>query len=355
MQELLRELVLADAPPGRENEVRDIVVRELEPISDELTIDVLGNVIARKSGVSDKTFMLIAHQDEDWALMVKHIDKSGFLRFTRLVGHRWNFLGQRVTIHGVKGKRIGVIGLKAPHLIPVEIQEQGYKPEFDKMFIDTGARTKEIALNQGLAIGQFVTAHKRFEELANGRLVGNCFDDRAGLAVMIEVMRQIHEITPAMNLVAVASVQEELGTRGAPPAAFSIQPDYAIALDVAPTGDQPNLSFSQVPVELGKGPTLLIADQNGATSTDLNSWVTGVAENHHIPLQRVTLRPPIHYGTDAAAVELTRKGCKTTALLIPTRYFHTTNSVIDKADLEVIVQLLVESIYTFDRLLEFTS
>jgi endoglucanase len=128
-----------------------------------------------------------------------------------------------------------------------------------------------------------------------------------------------------MNVVVVASVQEELGTRGARPAAFSVEPDYAVALDVSPTGDHPNIKEGLVPVRLGEGPVLLMADQYHVTSHLLNTWIQEVAKTHQLPLQGVALRSPVHFGTDAAAVELTKSGSRVTALLVPTRYFHTTN------------------------------
>lgn len=352
MQELLRELVLADAPPGRENEVREIVIRELEPLVDDLRVDSLGNVIVSKSGQKDSTFMLIAHQDEDWALLLTHIDDNGFLRFTRLVGHRWDILGRRVVIHGNQGKRKGIVGLAAPHMIPVKELQQGYRPDFEKMFIDCGARSAKEARSMGFEVGQFVTAEKDFVELANDRFRGNCFDDRTGIVSMIETFRRIHRNQLTMNVVGVASVQEELGTRGAGPAAFGVEPDFAIALDVSPTGDHPNTKPSLVPVKLGEGPVLLMADQFHVTSQVMNTWITAVAQKHQIPLQEVALRAPVHFGTDAAAVEVTKSGSQTTAILVPTRYFHTANSVIQQSDLESTVQILVKCLGSLDELRE---
>jgi putative aminopeptidase FrvX len=350
MLKLLQELVLADAPPGRENEVRDIILRELDALVDTVYVDTLGNVIAKRKGKVEKSFMLVAHQDEDWALLVTHIDEEGFLRFTRLVGHRWNVLGQRVTIHGRKGKKRGIVGLTAPHLIPTEELEKGYQPDFDKMFIDCGAQNIAEAKELGFDIGQYVTAEKHFEELVNGRLVGNCFDNRAGLAVMIEVFRRLRTRNLAMNVVGVASVQEELGTRGAGPAAYRVDPAFVVALDVSLTGDHPTIKEGVVPVRLGQGPVLLKADQFHVTSHSLNTWMATIALTHRIPLQEVALRAPIHFGTDAAAVEVTKSGCLATALLVPTRYFHTTNSVLQYSDLEHTVQLLVECVQSLDQL-----
>ena len=325
-------------------------MRELSPLVESVEVDSWGNVIARRDAASDKTFMLIAHQDEDWALLTTHIDEEGFVRFTRLVGHRWNLLGQRVFIHGKRRKIPGVVGLPAPHLIPVPDQERGYKPRFEDMFIDCGARTAQDATQLGLGIGQFVTGHKHLSDLANGRLIGNCFDNRVGVTMMIETMRRIKGQGLAMNLVAVASVQEELGTRGAAPATFAVGPDYAIALDVSPTGDHPNIKANLVPVRLGKGPAVLQADQYHVTSQSMNDWLRRVAATQNLPLQSVALRTPINFGTDAAAVELAKKGCRVTALLLPTRYFHTTNGVIDYVDLETTVQLLVHSIQALSEL-----
>ncbi|MFX1402910.1 MAG: M42 family metallopeptidase [Promethearchaeota archaeon] len=352
MRDLLRELVLADAPPGCENEVREIVIRELEPLVDDLRIDTLGNIIATQKGQKQKTFTLIAHQDEDWVLLLTHVSNEGYLRFNRLVGHRWNILGQRVTIHSNQGKKPGVVGLTAPHIIPLEEYQEGYRPEFDQMFIDCGAKSAEEARVLGFEIGQYVTAEKHLIEFSNGRLLGNCFDDRVGLVAMIETFRKIQNEELPMRVVGVASVQEELGTRGAGPAAFGVEPDFALALDVSPTGDHPNIKAGLVPVKLGEGPVLLKADQFHVTSSLLNSWISAVAERHRLPLQEVALRAPIHFGTDAAAVEVVKSGSKATSLLIPARYFHTTNELIQYSDLETTVHLLVECVRSLGQLRE---
>ncbi len=342
--------MLADAPPGRENEVREIVIRELEPLVDELHVDTLGNVIGTRTGRTEKTIMLIAHQDEDWALLLTYISNEGYLRFNRLIGHRWNILGQRITIHGQQGKTPGVVGLSAPHIIPLNEYQQGYEPDFDKMFIDCGAQSAEEARAMGLEIGQYVTAEKHLQELTNERLLGNCFDDRVGLVAMIETFRRIRSETLPMRVVGVASVQEELGTRGAGPAAFGVEPDFVIALDVSPTGDHPNIKAGLVPARLGDGPVLLKADQFHVTSPLMNSWIITVAEQHGLSLQEVALRAPIHFGTDAAAVEVVKSGSKATSLLVPARYFHTTNELIQYSDLEATVHLLVECIRSLDQL-----
>jgi endoglucanase len=123
-----------------------------------------------------------------------------------------------------------------------------------------------------------------------------------------------------------------------------------VALDISPTGDHPNIKSGLVPVSLGQGPVLLKADQFHVTSGSMNSWITTVAEKHKIPLQEVALRAPIHFGTDAAAVEVIKSGSQTTALLVPTRYFHTTNSVIQFSDLELTMQLVVECLQSLEQL-----
>jgi endoglucanase len=352
MRKLLRELVLADGPPGRENEVRKIVERELKPLVDEVRVDVLGNIIGTREGDADKSFMLVAHQDEDWALLVTFIDEEGFLRFTRLVGHRWNILGQQVTIHANQGKKTGVVGLSAPHIIPLDTYRQGYKPEFDQMFIDCGTKSDKEAQALGLAIGQYATAKKNVVELTNDRLLGNCFDDRVGLVTMIETFRRIQKEKLPMKVVGLASVQEELGTRGAGPAAFGVEPDFAIALDVSPTGDHPNIKSGLIPVKLGHGPVLLKADQFHVTSGLMNTYIANVAEKHQIPLQEVALGAPIHFGTDAAAVEVAKSGSKATSLLVPARYFHTANGMIQFSDVESTVHLLVECVKSLGQLRE---
>jgi endoglucanase len=218
------------------------------------------------------------------------------------------------------------------------------------MFIDCGLRSRADAEAVGLEVGQYVTAFKHFEELHEGRLLGNCFDNRVGVAVMIETMRRIEKLKPDKTVVAVASVQEELGTRGAQVAAYQINPDYAIALDVAPTNDHPGASSRIIPAELGGGPVLLRADQFGVTSVAFTDWLAAIADTLNLACQSLALRAPINFGTDAGAIELARGGCKVSAILMPTRYFHTSKSVVDFSDLEGTVKLLVGSIKSLGAL-----
>ena len=327
--EVLKKLCEAHATPGYEDEVRNIISNELKNY--EQTMDKLGNLIVRK-GEGKKKLMLASHMDEI-GLMVKHIDKNGFIRFTTLGGFfDQTLLNQRVIIHTKKGRVYGVIGSKPPHLMKED--ERKKVVEYKDMFIDIGAEKKEAGVN----IGDYITFDRDFKELINGFITGKAFDDRLGCYILIEVLKKA---APKVELYGVATVQEEVGLKGARTSAFKVYPDYAIAIDVTTAGYYPGVREEESNVKLGKGPTISIVDAKGRgliSHPKVRELLIETAKELNIPYQ---LEVGEGGTTDATAIHLTREGIPSGVVSIPTRYIHSPVEVAKLEDIENTIKLLV--------------
>ncbi len=344
VRELLKKLSNAHGLSGSEGSVMAIVKRELKNHVDEIHDDPLGNLITVKKG-NDFKVMLAAHADEI-GLMVKSIDEKGFLRFVTLGG--WyppTLYNQRVILHGAKGPVPGVLGGKPPHKMDEEERKKGVK--VDDLFIDIGARDREEAEAAGIEIGTPGTMDRQVVELVNGRMTGKAFDNRAGVAVLV---RTLQKVRSPFTIYGVFTVQEEVGLKGARTSAYSIDPDCAVATDVTFPGDHPGIDQKDVPVELGKGPIITIADASGRgliASRAMVAWLKDTAKKHDIPVQ---LEVGSGGTTDATAIHLERGGIPSTTLSVPTRYIHSPVEVLDPTDIENAVELLVQALKTRPKL-----
>ncbi len=333
MFELVKKLCEAHGISGYEDEIREIVREELEDYVDEVKVDRLGNVICVKKGDEFRQ-MIAAHVDEI-GFMVKHIDDKGFLRITPIGG--WfsqTVLNQRVVVHGKKGKIYGVIGCKPPHLMRDE--ERKKVVEIRDMFVDVGAESKDEVLDMGIEVGTPVTIDRSVVKLGK-RITGKAFDDRLGLAVMIEVMKNVDTDS---TVYAVGTVQEEVGLKGARVSAFSLNPDVAVVLDVAPATDFPGGESAHMDVRLGKGPVITVADASGRgliASKRVLEWLRSSAEKVGVEYQ---LEVGEGGTTDATAIHLTREGIPTGVVSVPARYIHTPVEVADLRDVENSVKLV---------------
>jgi len=299
-----------------------------------------GGIIAVKKGGKFRV-MLAAHADEI-GLMVKSIDEKGFIRFVALGG--WfapTLYNQRVILHGTKGRVTGVLGGKPPHKMDEEERKKGVKIE--DMFIDVGARSREEAVELGISVGTPITIDRQVATLAHGRITGKAFDNRVGVALLIKTMQQVKS---PHTLYAVFTVQEEVGLKGAKTSAYTINPDCAIATDVTIPGDHPGIDQKDVPVEMGKGPIITIADASGRgliASRPMVRWLADTAESCSIPVQ---FEVGSGGTTDATAIHLERGGIPSTTLSIASRYIHSPVEVVDISDIENGVRLLVEALRT---------
>jgi endoglucanase len=316
---MLGQLTQKFGPSGSEEQVAEFISAQVRPYCDELKIDTLGNLIVQRHGIG-KRIMVAAHMDEI-GLMITHIDKKGFLRFTPLGGVRIpNLIGQRVKFS--KG-RIGTIG--------VEKLDKAGDFKLDKLYLDIGVSTREEA-EQFVHLGETVVFVGDFVE-SGSRIISKALDDRIGCFVAIEALRRTKS---AHELAFVFTVQEEIGTRGARTAAYALEPDLAIAVDVTATGDTPKAHLMSI--ELGNGVGIKVLDHSMITSPQIKRWMAEVAAELNIPFQWEVLE---FGGTDSGAIHLSRGGVPSGVLSIPTRYVHSPAEMLDKRDVEAAVDLLV--------------
>ncbi|AKB17721.1 MULTISPECIES: M42 family metallopeptidase [unclassified Methanosarcina] len=337
----LEKFTNAHGISGFEDDVRKLLEKELEPYVDSMREDTMGNLIAVKEG-NGPSIMLAAHMDEI-GLMVRYIDDNGFLRFVGIGGwFNQTLLNQRVVVHGKKGAISGVIGSKPPHVMKDEDRKKPVKLE--DMFIDIGAKDREDAGNLGIEIGTAVSIDREFVSLANGKVTSKAFDNRAGVVILIEVMKQLHKRKIEANVYAVGTVQEEVGLKGAKTCAFGLCPNVALALDTTIPGDHPGINKTDSAMELGKGPVITVADASGRgliAHPRVLRWLRETADANEIPYQ---LGVGSGGTTDATSIHLTKEGIPTGTVSIATRYIHSPVEVLDTADIETCVSLIVKAI-----------
>lgn len=323
MKQLLKTLTETFAPSGYEDAVRKIIMKEIKSLADEIHVDALGNLIVRKKPAKNsknpKKIMLAAHMDEI-GVVASHIDRNGFIRFTNVGGTFGKYtLGARVRfMNGV----IGVVGYD-------RFENMDSTLPINKMYIDVGAKSKADC---PVKVGDFGAFERSFVEMGN-RLVAKSLDDRSGVLVLIETLRSIK--SSANDLYFVFSTQEEVGVRGAGSAAYHINPDIGIAVDVAPTGDTP--ASLKMAIELGKGPCVKIRDLGMLSDLRIVNWMIQTAEKAKIPYQREVL---LVGSTDARQIQISRAGVMVGALSIPCRYVHSASEMIDVDDLKNSIKLL---------------
>jgi len=332
------ELLKPAAVSGREMMASSPIKECFRDLSDEIREDNLGNVIILKKGQSQRyNVMLAAHMDEI-GLMVKHIDDRGFIRFAFIGGVDQRILpAQEVIIHGYKDIP-GVIGNKPPHIQEPEERKKTIKPE--DLFIDTGLSADEV--NKNVKVGDFITFQKKPEELMSGRFSCNALDDRAGIAVMLEALKELDSMRFDANVYAVATVQEEVGLRGAVVSSFNIFPHIGIAIDVC-HGNMMDVPEDETQA-LEKGPVISLGPN---IHPKLFKRLKQIAQDYNIPYQ---LNPePSSTGTDAWAIQITREGIPTALVSIPLRYMHTTVETVCLDDIKKAGRLLAIFISSINK------
>lgn len=321
MIDTIRKLVECYGPSGHEDQIRSLILQEINGLADDVSIDALGNIIAwRRSGKPDAArIMLSAHMDEI-GMMVTYVDKDGFLRFTNIGGLFVNTLpGNRVLF---ADGTVGSIGVEA------DVANTD-APKMEQLFIDV-TNGKKHTIRVGSAAGLCRTLEVRGE-----RLIAKSMDDRIGCAVQIEVVRTLKKCPH--DVAFVFSVQEEVGLRGAKTAAHAVDPHLGIAIDVTRTGDTPK--GLKMEVALGKGPAIKIKDGGMLASPEVVALMEKAAQAAKIPYQREVL---VHGSTDAASMQLARAGVRSGCMSIPCRYIHTTSETVDLNDVQNGVKLLVK-------------
>ncbi len=341
----LEELAEVGGVSGQEGAVRTVMARLLGPCG-TLARDGMGNLsCTRQGGAPRPRVMLAAHMDEI-GFVVSDVTDEGFLRF-QTVGGWWEqvMLAQRVTVHTRSGVLPGVVGSKPPHVLPAA--DRGKPVERKDMFIDIGAGGRAEAEAFGVRPGDPVLPVCPFTRLRNpDYLMGKALDDRAGCAVLAEVMRRLAAGAAHPNTVCgVATVQEEVGLRGADVAARQVLPDIAIALDVGVAGDTPGMTAQEARGKLGKGPLLLAYDASLLPQPRLRDLVADTAAAEGIPLQWEVMAGG---GTDAGRMQFAGQGVPSIALGFATRYIHSAAAVVHRQDLEATVRLVLAVLRRLD-------
>ncbi len=325
MKSLIQKLVETTGPSGYEAQIRAVIRAEIEPYVDELHVDALGNLIARKGqgGSGGIKVMLSAHMDEI-GVMVTQVDENGFARFTTLGGVRpYNCVSGRVRfLSGASG----VI-----YMEPLE--DMSKVPTIEQLYIDLGYSDRQSV---SVKVGDVGVFERPFLDLGN-RLAAKSMDDRIGAAVLIETLHQLKS-TPH-QLYFVFSTQEEVGLRGATTAAYGIDPDLGLSVDVTGTGDTPRRTKVRMEVSLGKGPAIKVRDGGMLADRRVVDWMIRGSEKLGIPYQLEVLEGGT---TDARAMQLTRAGIPVGCLSIPCRYVHSPSEMVDFNDVQNAVRLLVE-------------
>jgi tetrahedral aminopeptidase len=332
----LRELSEARGAPGNEGEVRAIILDAIRPFVDETRVDTIGNLIALRKARTQSSrpvprkVMVDAHMDEV-SLMISSIDGSGLLRFWP-VGVIPQLLLSKKVLVGEK-KLPGVIGSKPIHLTTPE--ERSHVVQAEQMTIDIGATSKGQA--EGLvSIGEFATFDTKFVDLGD-RVRGKAFDDRAGCAVLIELLKADYPF----DLYGVFTVQEEVGLRGARVSAFAVEPDAAIALEGTICDELPHKGDLPTVTKLDQGPVITIMDQAFIAHPGFLAHMIHTAETKGILYQ---IKQPGKGGTDAGAIHITKAGIPSTAVSVASRYIHAPTAILSKADFQNTVRLVRETL-----------
>ncbi len=329
--ELLRTLCGIPAPPGREDAFRTFLVEHLSPYADDVTTDAMGNVFFRRNGTgpNPRTIMLAAHMDEI-SFMVRHITKEGFLYVQPLGGFDPRVLdAQRVWIHG-RERIVGVFGTKPTHFTTPE--ERTKAVPLEDMFIDTGRSPEEV--NALVRIGDPVTLERELVEMG-AFYTGKTLDDRVGVYVMVEAFKRY--TSSQDTIVAVATVQEEVGVRGAKVAAFGLEPDIGVALDITIAADIPGIEERNWCVRLGQGVAIKIMDSYSISDPRLVEFFRLLAEENSINYQMEILP---RGGTDAGGMQLARSGIPVCTISIPCRYAHSVVESVHREDVERSIELV---------------
>jgi putative aminopeptidase FrvX len=338
IKSLLEKLSNAHGISGSEGSVQEMVQQEIGSYVDEVKTDSMGNLIATKKGDAF-SIMIEAHADEI-GLMVKHIDDKGFLRFIKIGG--WfdqTLLNQRVIIHSRSGPVVGVIGSKPVHVMK---EEDRKKPvEAKDMFVDIGCQNKLEVEDLGILPGTAISIDREFASLQGDRVTGKAFDNRAGLVAMIEALKRT---SSKCTIHVVATVQEEVGLKGAKVSAYGLNPDLAIAADVTVPGDHPGIELKDAPVEMGKGPVVVVADGSGRgliASPVVVNWLSETAKKFNIPVQ---LEASDGGTTDATSIHLTKSGIPTGVISVATRYIHSPVEVLSLKDIDLAAELIARAL-----------
>jgi putative aminopeptidase FrvX len=342
---LLEKLSNVAGPPGAEEPVRAIMVGEMKPLATEaIRYDGMGSVIAQQ-GATGPRIMIDAHMDELGG-MVRRVTPTGFLTMQMLGG--WldqALVDQRWIIIGSKGPVHAVTGIRDIHVITPEERTRVFPRE--SVFLDIGAKNAAEVAAMGVEPGDPVVPDSPFLVMnGSGNYLGKGWDDRIGCAVLIEAMRRTASMPHANQLFYVATTQEEVGLRGARAAVNAVKPDIGIAIEGGITGDVPGAARpEETQVKLGAGPGMFLYDSSTIANRKMVAFTRKTAAAKGLPLQSDLVQG---YGDDSAEIQTMNGGAPTINLVVPVRYTHSHNGIVNRQDFDQTVELVVAMLVHMD-------
>ncbi len=338
--ELLSKICTTPGAPGFEQKVRELVIKEVKDLVDEVEVDNMGNVYAIKRGKASKKVMIGAHMDEI-GFMVTHIDDKGFIRFHTLGGFDPKTLtAQRVIIHGKKDI-IGVMASKPIHVMTAD--ERNKVAKLSDYFIDTGMTADEV--KELVNIGDPITREREFIEM--GQCVnGKSLDNRLAVFILLETLRNLKGKEVPYDVYGVFTVQEEVGIRGANVSALRVNPDFGFGLDTTIAFDLPGAAAHEQITKLGEGTAIKIMDASTICDYRMVAFMKQTADKHNIKWQPEILTAG---GTDTAGIQrMTEGGSIAGAVSIPTRHLHQVIEMAHKEDIQGSIDLLTACVLDID-------
>ncbi len=341
--QLLQTLADAPGPPGFEEPVRKIMVERMKPLSDKLGYDGLGSVIAVQ-GASGPRIMVDAHMDELGGV-IRRVTGDGYLTMQMLGG--WldqALVDQRWTIIGSKGPVHAITGIRDIHIVPPDERNKVYPR--DSLFLDVGAKNAAEVAAMGLEPGDPVVPDAPFAVM-NGtqNYLGKGWDDRVGCAVLVAAMQKLAHASHPNQVFWVATVQEEIGLRGARTASEVVKPEVGIAIEGGVTRDSPGVHPEEAQELLGAGPAIFLYDTSALPNRKFVALVKQVAKAKNIPLQTDLIQG---YGDDSAEIQKSNGGVPTVNLVIPVRYTHAHNGIMNRGDFDHMVDLVAALLQALD-------
>lgn len=336
--DLLKRLSEAAGVPSREEQIREIITEELDGKVDELTVDPLGNLVAvKRSGKEGAPRVMVAAHMDEIGFLVRHVDDKGFIRVHSVGGFDTrNLFARQVTVHAsLSGEEL--VGVMNPSGKPIHIstpEERKKIPTIDSFYIDVGLAGDDVKAK--VRVGDMVTLRQEFHDL--GEVVtGKALDDRSGCWILVETLKRLQEGELASDVIAVFTVQEEVGLRGAITSAYASEADVGVALDTTLAVDTPEIGEHLRVTQLGKGVGLKVMDSSIISTRWLLDHFIELAERSDVDYQLEVL--PLG-GNDAAAIQKSRGGIPSITLSTPSRYVHTVTEMVSKDDLAGAITLL---------------
>jgi endoglucanase len=340
IKEYQRKLSALLGVSGHERDVSNFILNEIETnqLADKAWIDALGNVLVIKEGKNKESRILLDAHIDEIGFMVSHVERNGFLRFV-LIG-TWDtriLLGQTVILRSNTGEKFyGIIGSKPPHLTSLE--ERTKQIKVSDMYIDIGMASKEEAASNNITMGVVGTLSSPFVEFPNGMVRGKAFDDRTACNVLLHILMILKEQEqPNETILFNFAVQEEIGGHGAIAGAYTLKPTIGLAIENTTAADVPGIKESQIPVYIGKGPAITLADLAIISHPKVNERIIENAKYEKIPFQ---YKKPRYGRTDAHKIQISRSGIPSSVISVPCRYIHSPTSLLKLEDIYETIRII---------------